>query len=440
MSDPWAEVPRILERIKPPHFPDREFNVTQFGALGDNRFDCTRAFEDAIAACSQAAGGRVLVPKGEFLTGAIRLKSNVRLHLAEGGTIRFLRDSSRYPMVLTRFEGVELMNFSPLIYAVEEENIAITGSGTLDGNADCEHWWTWKGKSNCGSASATPSQEQDRNRLFAMAENRVPVKERVFGPDHFLRPSFIEPYGCRNLLIEGVTLLHSPMWNVHPVLSSNVIVRGLTINSAGPNTDGCDPESCTDVLIDNCFFNTGDDCIAIKSGRNEDGRRVNVPSQNIIIRNCQMRDGHGGVTIGSEISGGVRNVFVHDCRMDSPHLDSALRIKNNRMRGGEIERVFVRNVEVGQISMAGLSVDFHYEEGEAGNFTPVVRDVEVNNLTIRRAEYAVYLRGFKDAPIEGVRITDCDFEGVLKASVMENVQDISLRHVRINGRQVSSPL
>ena len=127
-------------------------------------------------------------------------------------------------------------------------------------------------------------------------------------------------------------------------------------------------------------------------------------------------------------------------RMDSPHLDSALRIKNNRMRGGEIERVFVRNVEVGQISMAGLSVDFHYEEGEAGNFTPVVRDVEVNNLTIRRAEYAVYLRGFKDAPIEGVRITDCDFEGVLKASVMENVQDISLRHVRINGRQVSSPL
>jgi polygalacturonase len=288
--------------------------------------------------------------------------------------------------------------------------------------------------------AATPSQEQDRNRLFAMAENRVPVKERVFGPDHFLRPSFIEPYGCRNVLIEGVTLLHSPMWHVHPVLSSNIIVRRLTINSAGPNTDGCDPESCTDVLIENCFFNTGDDCIAIKSGRNEDGRRVNVPSQNIIIRNCQMRDGHGGVTIGSEISGGVRNVFVHDCRMDSPHLDSALRIKNNRMRGGEIERVFVRNVEVGQIAMAGLSVDFHYEEGEAGKFTPVVRDVEVNNLTIRRAEYALYLRGFKDAPIEGVRITDCDFEGVQKASVMENVQDISLRHVRINGRQVSSPL
>ena len=431
-SDPWAEMPRILERIKAPHFPDREFNITKFGAVGDNQVDCTGAFAEAIAACRKAGGGTVLVPRGEFLTGAIRLRSNVRLNLAEGATVRFQRDPAKYPLVLTRFEGVELMNFSPFIYAFEEENIAITGQGTLDGNADEEHWWAWKGR-NPGEG---PSQDEDRKRLFAMSEARVPVKERVFGPGHFLRTNFVQPYRCKNVLIDGITLLRSPMWQIHPVLSTNVIVRGVTMDSGGPNNDGCDPESCTDVLIDNCFFNTGDDCIAIKSGRNEDGRRVHVPSENIVIRNCRMHDGHGGVGIGSEISGGVRKVFALDCRMDSPHLLSAVRIKNNAMRGGDIERVYVRNIEVGQVAMAGLSIDFYYEEGEAGKFTPVVRDVEIKNLTTRAAKYAVYLRGFKNAPIERVRLMDCDFEGVQEKSVIEDVNDISFNDVRINGKPV----
>jgi polygalacturonase len=359
----------------------------------------------------------------------------MRLHLTQGATIRFLRDPNKYPVVLTRFEGVEVMNFSPFIYAFEQENIAITGSGTLDGNADNQHWWPWKGRT---SATGRSAQENDRTRLFGMAEQRVPVKDRMFGPGHYLRPNFIQPYRCKNVLIEGITLLNSPMWQVHPVLCSNVIVRGVTMNSAGPNNDGCDPESCKDVLIENCFFNTGDDCIAIKSGRNEDGRRVNVPSENIIIRKCRMQDGHGGVGIGSEISGGVRNVFAEDCRMDSPHLFSALRIKNNAMRGGDIEHIYARNLEVGQVSMAGVSIDFYYEEADAGKFTPVVRDVQVTNLTTREAKYAVYLRGFKNAPIQRVRLAHCDFEGVQKGNVIEDVQDISFKDVRINGKVVSS--
>jgi len=406
--------------------------------VGDGKSDCTSAFADAIGACNKAGGGTVVVPRGTFLTGAIRLKSHVNLRVDSEATILFSRDVARYPTVLTRFEGVEVMNYSPFIYAFEEENVAITGRGTLDGNADPEHWWSWKGSHEKGSSETSSTQDLDRNRLFAMAENRIPVRERVFGPGHFLRPNFIQPYRCKNVLIEGVTLMRSPMWEVHPVLSSNVVVRGLTINSSGPNNDGCDPESCTDVLIEDCFFNTGDDCIAIKAGRNEDGRRVNVPTENIIVRNCHMKDGHGGVTIGSEVSGGVRNVFAENCRMDSPHLFSAVRIKTNAMRGGTVEHVYARNIEVGEVSMAVLSIDFNYEEGEAGKFTPVVRDVKLGKVNTRKAQYAVFLRGFRNAPIEDVQLSDCDFQGVEKQNVLENVRDISFENVRINGVVVAT--
>lgn len=440
--DPWSQLPQILARIKPPTFPDRDFDIRKFGAKDDGVFDCTEAFQKAIASCASQGGGRIIVPVGEFLTGAIRLKSNVNLHVSSGATIRFTRDTSKYPLVFTRWEGVELMNYSPFIYAFEEHNIAITGRGTLDGNADCDHWWRWKGREQCGWKPGDPSQEKDRNLLFEMAEKGVPVAERVFGEGHYLRPQFIQPYRCKNVLIEGVTLKNSPMWQVHPVLCTNVTVHGMTITGgsanrySGPNTDGCDPESCTDVLIKNCSFNTGDDCIAIKAGRNADGRRVHVPSENIVIQGCHMNDGHGGVTIGSEISGGVRNVFAENCRMDSPRLDSAIRIKNNAMRGGLLENINVRNIEVGQVAMAGLSIDDFYQEGEKGSFQPIVRNVEIRNLTTRKAQYALYLRGFKNAPIENIRMIDCDLEGVEKSNVVENVRNLELRNVRVNGKLV----
>jgi polygalacturonase len=206
------------------------------------------------------------------------------------------------------------------------------------------------------------------------------------------------------------------------------------IISHGPNNDGCDPESCADVLINKCSFDTGDDCIAIKSGRNADGRRVNVPSENIIIQGCDMQDGHGGVTIGSEISGGVRNVFAENCHMDSPNLDRALRIKNNAMRGGLIENIFMRNVDVGQVADSVITIDFYYEEGAAGSFTPIVRNVGVSNVKSRKSKYALYLRGFKNAPITGLQVEDCTFDNVAQANVLENVRELTLRQVRINGK------
>lgn len=437
-SDPgWEEVPQILARIRPPRFADREWSVLEFGAVGDNKTDCTSAFQQAISACHVAGGGKVVVPGGEYLTGAVRLLSGVNLEVSKGATLRFKRDPRSYPLVRTQWEGVELMNFSPFVYAFQEENIAITGEGTLDGNSDCEHWWPWKGQRKCGWKQGDPDQSQDRNTLFAMGESHTPVERRVFGEGHYLRPQFIQPYCCKNVLIEGLTLLNSPMWQVTPALCANVTVRGLTLESSGPNTDGCDPESCSDVLIENCLFNTGDDCIAIKSGRNGDGRRLHTPSENIIIRDCRMKNGHGGVTIGSEISGGVRNVFVENCQMDSPHLDCALRIKNNAMRGGDIENIRVRNVDVGQVAVAGVSIDFLYEEGAAGTFTPIVRGVEVRNLKVRNAKYAVFLRGLQNAPIEEVRLTDCIFENATQSSVVENAKDIVVQDVRINGKLVA---
>ena len=437
-KDPWDKVPEILARIQPPVFPAREFDIRKYGATGDNKHDCTDAFKKAIQACSAAGGGKVVVPSGEFLTGAIRLRSNVNLHLSVGATVRFTRDTSKYPLVFTRWEGIELMNFSPFIYAFEEKNVAITGKGTIDGNADCEHWWPWKGRTDCGWSAGQPNQDKDRNALFDMAERGVPVKDRVFGESHYLRPQFIQPYRCANVLIEGVTLLKSPMWQVHPVLCRNVTVQDLTISAFGPNTDGCDPESCTDVLIKNNFFNTGDDCVAIKAGRNADGRRVNMPSENIVIQNCRMKDGHGGVTVGSEISGGVRNVFAENCEMDSPHLDSVVRIKNNAMRGGLLENIHVRNIDVGQVALAALSIDDFYEEGEAGKFVPVVRNVEIRNMKMKKGRYALYLRGFSHAPIEDIRLVDCDLDGVAQPNVIENVKALELRNVRINGKLVSN--
>jgi polygalacturonase len=420
----WDDVPEILARIKPPVFPKRDFNIANHGAVGDGTKDCSAAFKKAIAECSQAGGGRVIVPAGDFLTGAIHLRSNVNLHVSGGATLRFNTDPNHYlPVVYTRWEGVECMSYSSFIYAFQQENVALTGAGTLDGQGNNEHWWLWN-----------RNQMAARSRLIEMGENDTPVKERVFGEGSYLRPNFIQFYQCRNVLVDGINVKNSPMWQIHPVLCTNVTVRGVTVASHGPNNDGCNPESSRDVLIDNCIFDTGDDCIAIKSGRNRDGRRVGVPSESIIVRNCRMRDGHGGVTIGSEASGGVRNVFAENCQMDSPNLDRALRLKTNSVRGGFIENVFMRNVTVGQLADAVLRVDLFYEEGDKGKYPPVVRNIEMTNVTSKKSKYALYLRGCRQDPLRDIRLTQCNFENVAEPDVVESVEGLSFDHVTVNGQ------
>jgi len=438
-SDAWkTEYPQILARIKAPTFPKKDFNILKYGAKPAGIVDCREAINKAIDACTKAGGGRVVVPAGEYLTGAIRLRSNVNLYVSKGATLKFSTDPKAYlPLVHTRWEGMELMHLSPLIYAFEETNIAITGDGTLDGQGKA-FFWKWHGNPRYGGNPDVISQRAARAKLYEMMDKGVPVSNRIFGEGHYLRPQFIQPYRCKNVLIEGVKIVDSPMWEVHPVMCENVTVRKLNIASHGPNNDGCNPESCKDVLIDECFFDTGDDCIAIKSGRNNDGRRLNTPSENIIIRNCTMKDGHGGITVGSEISGGVRNVFAHDCKLDSADLWTALRVKNNASRGGKLENFYFRNITVGQVSRAVVEIDFNYEEGAKGDHTPVVRNYVVEDLTCATGNRAVDLQGLSNAPIYDVTMKNCTFGTVKNPSIVKNVVGLKLENVKIEGKVVES--
>lgn len=420
----------ISSRIKPPQFPDHDFEITKYGATEGGKTDCTEAIRKAIDACADAGGGRVVIPKGIFATGAIHLKSNVNLYLTDGSRLAFNTDPANYPTVLTRFEGVECMNYSPFIYAFEQENIAVTGKGTLDGSANSTNWWGWVKKSQMEKA-ASALANPDRKQLTEMNEQSVPVEKRVFGNGHYLRPNFIQPYRCKNVLIEDVTIVASPMWEINPVLCSNVTVRNVNINSLGPNNDGCDPESCRDVLIEGCSFQTGDDCIAIKSGRNNDGRRIGVAAENTIVRNCTMKDGHGGVTIGSEISGGCRNVFVEDCKMDSPNLDRALRFKSNAQRGGTIENVSMRNVEIGRVGKAVLGVEFDYEEGANGPYKPVLRNVLLDHVNSQNSPRVVSITSFPGATIEDIHIINCTFRGVKSEDLVRDANPPTTENVTI---------
>jgi polygalacturonase len=436
-TDSWKARDAILERIIPPQFPDRDLVITQFGAKGDGTTDCSVAFAKAIAECAQKGGGRVIVPPGDFLTGPIHLKSNINLHISQGAVVRFLRDPNAYvPLVLTRWEGVELMNYSPFIYAYEQTNIAITGTGTLDGQANDLYWWSWKGIRERGWKDGMSNQNAGRKRLFEMGEKGTPVSERIFGNGYYLRPNFIQPYRCRNILIEGISIINSPMWEIHPVLCENVTVRGVHIQTHGPNNDGINPESCKDVLISNCFFNTGDDCIAIKSGRNADGRRINVSSENIVIQGCTFKDGHGAVTIGSEISGGARNVFAENCRVESPVLYNVLRIKSNAMRGGIIENVYLRNFNIILVDRAVIDIDLYYEEGKAGAFYPTIRNIVAEGLTVRTCKVAVNLVGYEEAPILNVWLKDCNFMQVAKGYTIEHVRGFRAENTTINGKEL----
>jgi polygalacturonase len=435
----WEQVPEILKKIVSPKFPDKVFDITNYGAVPDGKTLCTESFNKAIEACNSAGGGEVLVPKGTFLTGAIHLKSNINFYISEGAVVKFSTNSKDYlPLVVTRYEGINCMNYSPLIYAYGQENIALTGKGVLDGQADNQHWWPWVGNKRFGWKDGMPSMRDKGNRpaLAKMNDDKVPLKDRVFGEGHYLRPTFVEFYKCKNILIKDVTLKNAPFWFLHPLLSTNITIDGIHTNSNGPNTDGCDPESCSYVLIENCVFNDGDDCIAVKSGRNNDGREVNVPSTNFVIRNCKMKDGHGGVVVGSEITGGCWNVFAENCEMNSPSLERALRIKSNAKRGGVIKNIYMRNIKIGQVHEAIVKVNLHYDprEAEGYNYKPEVENIHVDSVVSNKSEYGLYLDGLTDSKIKDIFINNCKFNNVGKGNIINDAVDVKFDNVYINGK------
>ena len=444
---------QIEQSIRVPQFANKEYPITKFGAKTTHTAaQNQKAIQKAIDKCSKKGGGRVIVPAGQkFLTAAIQLKSGVNLVVEEGAVLEFAFEPELYPIVPTRWEGLDCWNLSPLIYAYQAKDIAITGKGTIDGGGSNETWWPWCGNSRFGMKPGGIAQNQGaRARLLKQAEDGVPMDERRFGPQDGLRPQMVNFNQCEGILIEDVTLLRSPFWVIHPLLSKDITVRGVHVNNDGPNGDGCDPESCDRVLIENCFFNTGDDCIAIKSGRNNDGREggqgkfAGIPSKNIIIRNSKFNNGHGGVVIGSEISGGCQNVFAENCEMDSPNLDRVLRIKTNSCRGGIIENINMRNITVGQCKEAVLKVNTDYEPREicCRGFYPIVRNVLMENVTCQKSKYGVMIVGYQDPKlaytVNNITVRNCQFNGVYNKPIHQIglVQDITYENLMVNGSLV----
>ncbi len=443
IDEAFKDASKIEKQIKKTSFPKTTYNITDFGAKPNDEVNlCHDAINQAIVTCCLNGGGTVIVPKGIFHTGPITLKSNVNLHIEEGATLKFSTDQSLYfPAVLTRWEGIDCYNAHPLIYAYGETNIAITGKGTIDGQGSNETWWSMCGAPRYGWKEGMVAQRNGgREKLLQYGETSTPVYKRKMTPEDGLRPQMINFHSCNTVLIEDVTLLNSPFWVIHPLFCESLTVKGVQIFNRGPNGDGCDPESCKNVLIENCMFDTGDDCIAIKSGRNEDGRKWDIPSENIIVRNCQMKNGHGGVVVGSEISGGYRNLYVEDCQMDSPQLDRVIRIKTSTCRGGVIENVFVRNITVGQCKEAVLHIDLQYENREncKRGFIPTVRNIHLKNITCEKSDLGVYIRGLDDSEnVYNVSVEDCHFNNISKgASKITGAKDITFKNLYINGELV----
>ena len=446
----WDEAlyKQIEQSIKTPLISGKDYDITKFGAKPEATAAANqRAIQKAIERCSKKGGGRVVVPAGmTFQTGAIALKSHVNLHVEEGAVLQFVFEPTLYPVVETSWEGLECFNLSPCIYAFKQTDIALTGKGTIDGSGSLETWWPWCGATKFGWKEGMISQRLEaRPRLLKNGEDGVPMygeggqrsPERTFGPKDGLRPQLVSFNWCERILLEDVTLVRSPFWVIHPLHSTDITVRRVKMINEGPNGDGCDPECCDRVLIEDCFFNTGDDCIAIKSGRNRDGRERNMPSKNIIIRNCEMKNGHGGVVVGSEISGGCQNVFAHDCVMDSPNLDRVLRIKTNSCRGGVIENINLRDIKVGQCREAVVKINLDYEHNETccRGYNPTVRNINVENVTSNKSKYGVLIVALDTVcNVYNVNIKGCKFDGVAQGNKITGLtRNISYDNYFVNG-------
>lgn len=389
-------------------------HLDEFKQYGKN------AIAMAINVCSQNGGGDIVIPKGRWQSGAIHLKSNIHLHLEDGVEIEFSDKFEDYlPTVFTRWEGMECYNYSSLIYANDCENISVTGKGKLIGNGQV--WWDWK-----------KTQQKAANELCYAEYNGIEVKDRIYGTEKdALRPSFIQPINCKNVLLEGFEIIDGPQWTIHPVYCENVTVRNVTVSTHGPNTDGLNPDSCKNVLIDSCTFNTGDDCIAINSGMNEDGWRVRRHCENIEIKNCTMNGGHGGIVIGSAMSGGVKNVYAHNCKINGTM--QGIRLKSMRGRGGSVDNVRFEDIEINNTSDQAIQINMFYE------FSTVVpktktpsdfRNIEIKNIVGKNNNTAIQIKGLPEHKLKNITLENINLTSE-NAMICENVENMKINNVDI---------
>jgi len=417
------DAPFDMPALTVPVFADRSFDIRHYNAVGDGQTMNTKAFADAIGVCSQAGGGTVIVPAGKWLTGPIHFKSNVNLHIKEGAEVLFSTEYDAYlPVVLSRYEGIELYNYSPCIYANGCENIAITGGGILNGQGKA--WWPWKRR--C---------DKSVKKMHEMAAAGTPVKKRIFGTvKDGIRPNFVVTINCTNVLMEGFTITNGPMWTIQPIYSENVIIRNVTFKTYGPNGDGIDPDSCRNMLIENCLFDTDDDAIAIKSGRDSDGWRVNKPCENIVVKGCRFGLGKacdGVVSIGSEMSGGVRNIYIHDCTFTK--TGRGVRIKSRRGRGGIVENVWLENLTMNSVDDDALLLNSFYEGGldPTSNTAPLFRNINVKNLVCNGTEEAIVIRGLAEMAIERVTLENVVVKAE-KGIEITDAKDVVLRGISVD--------
>jgi unsaturated rhamnogalacturonyl hydrolase len=398
---PSPAAPFAMRSVTPPRFPPRVFDIRSYGATEGGSDTVTGAIRRAIAGASRQGGGRVLIPSGNWLTGAIHLDDNIELHLDSGAVLRFSRNFDDYlPVVLSRHEGIECFKHSAFVYARGKSNIAITGEGILDGQGS--PWWPLKQK----GADA-------EELLRSMASKGIPVEHRVFdgARGRMLRPAFFQPLHCRNVLVEGVTFRFGAFWTVAPTYCEDVIIRNITVVTRGPegtvpNGDGVDISSCNRVLVEGCRFDTGDDCICVKSGRDTDGLRVNIPSENIVIRHCTGNRGHGGIVLGSETSGGIRNIYAHDCAFNG--TDRMIRLKTARGRGGVLENIWFRNITGENIQREAIRLNMLYEgtrfpEYPVSPTTPAMRNIHFSGIECRSGNgRAVEIIGLPERSIDRI--------------------------------------
>ena len=394
----------------------------EYSGMGQKRVTANEFpnIQQAVEACAAEGGGIVTVPKGRWNSGPIHLYSNIHLQLEEGAVISFSHKPEDYlPVVFTRWEGMECYNYSPLIYAKDCENISVTGAGTLLGNGQA--WWHWK-----------KLQQKAADKLCYAQSNGIPVEERIFGTEEAaLRPSFIQAIHCKNVVFQGFTIMDGPQWTIHPVYCEDVIVRDVTVSTHGPNTDGLNPDSCKGVLIEHCTFDTGDDCIAINSGMNEDGWRVNRPCENIEIRDCVMTGGHGAVVIGSAVSGGVRNVYAHDCRIKNTM--QGIRIKSMRGRGGYVENVTFSHMETEKISEQAVQINMFYEFStvEPKADTPSrCRNISIQDIHGSSLKTAIQIKGLPECKLQDITLENINLKAP-DAFECSNTETINIKNVTI---------
>ncbi|GLB51262.1 polygalacturonase [Neptunitalea chrysea] len=389
--------------ISPDFSACKTYSITDFGAIENNKEKTSEALQKAITTAASENGGTILIPKGKWLTGKLHLKSNINLHLEEGAVLEFSTDPNDYlPSVHTTWEGMECYNYSPLIYAKDCKNVAITGNGTL--TAQMDTWKMW--------FSRPPAHMNSLKRLYTLASKNIPVEERQMVNDTaHLRPQFIQFNRCENILLEGVSIKNSPFWVIHPYMSKNVTIRNVNVVAHGHNNDGVDPEMSQNVLIEDCIFDQGDDAIAIKSGRNQDAWRLNMPTKNVIVRNCTVKNGHQLVAIGSELSGGVENVFVDNCNVvEGAKLNHLLFIKTNERRGGFVKNMYVQNVSSGHIDagILGIETDVLYQWRDLvptyeKRLTPI-SDIYLSNITATDVKFISRILAQEELPVKHIHL------------------------------------